>query len=353
MVPCGGAFGIRPRLNGSLPRRSRGRRGFALVSVLWILVLLTAILGEFAYSMRTEVTIARNFKEATQAHYIATAGFIRSVAGLSRQIGQGAGLGGEPETGEETTWRINAPIPPQPFGAGEFTVHIDNTAGLIDLNTASEGLLRLMAGMLGAGDRERDVLVDSILDWRDSDDLHRLNGAEDDYYRTLPNPYPCKNAPFDSVDELLLVRGMRPELLTPAVRAALVVIPEEKGADRGGGGPPRPAAPASPGQINVNAAPRRLLEVLPQITPQQVEELLRFRVGGDFRSVDEVRALVGARTFSAISPYLTLELSPYYWIRAEGGVSGSSVRQNVFALVRIDKTLPLAYEIVAWQEQYY
>ena len=53
---------------------------------------------------------------------------------------------------------------------------------------------------------------DSISDWRDSDDLHRVNGAENDYYLSLSPPYTAKNGPFDTVEELLWVRGVTPEL---------------------------------------------------------------------------------------------------------------------------------------------
>ena len=330
----------------------RGERGFALVAVLWILVLLTAIVGEFAYSMRTEANIARNFKEATQAHYIARSGLLRAVAGLLAEAATAeAPQASEPE---EPAWRVNVPIPPRAFGAGEYSVRIENTAGLVDLNTASEGLLRLMAGMIDTGDRERAVIVDSILDWRDPDDLHRLNGAEDSYYRSLPEPYRCKNAPFDSVDELLLVRGMSPELLTGAVRSVLVVVPET--ANRGGPAGSRPGvaqrAPAV-GQLNVNAAPRHLLEALPAMTPELVEAVVAFRAERDFRSVEEVRAVIGGEAFSAIAPYITLALSPYYEIRAEGRVAGSPVRQNLRAMVHVDEALPAGYEMVAWQEQYY
>ena len=49
----------------------------------------------------------------------------------------------------------------------------------------------------------RSPEADAIIDWRDSDDLHRLHGAEDEYYMKLPEPYHAKNGPFDSVDELL------------------------------------------------------------------------------------------------------------------------------------------------------
>ena len=59
---------------------------------------------------------------------------------------------------------------------------------------------------------DRDTVIDSILDWRDSNRDHRLNGAEEDYYRGLDPPYSCKDGPFDVVEELLLVRGVTPEL---------------------------------------------------------------------------------------------------------------------------------------------
>jgi general secretion pathway protein K len=338
---------------GQAVPRSRGEMGFALIAVLWILVLLTAMVGEFAYSMRTEVNITRNFKEATQAYYIAHSGVIRSVVEVLRQTAKTNNQENGIEVAEDTVWRVNVVIPPQGFGNGEFTVRIDNAAGLIDLNAAGEKLLRLMVDTFDIDDREKDVIVDSILDWRDSDDLHRLNGAENKYYRSLANPYDCKNAPFDSVEELLLVRGMSPELLTKSLKSVITIIPGSKANLGGKGRWKRGGARTSPGQININAASRRLLEVLPQITPQQVQSLIDYRTERDFTSVGEVRDLIGAETFTAISPYLTLSLSPYYTIRAEGRVKGSSVRQIIQALVKIDDALRGGYEIVNWQDQYY
>ena len=179
------------------------------------------------------------------------------------------------------------------------------------------------------------------MDWRDSDDLHRLNGAENKYYQLLPNPYACKNAAFDSVEELLLVRGMRPELFDEKLKTIVTIIPESHGT--------RTAS----AQININAAPRRLLEALPQITSQQVQNLIDYRAYRDFISIEEVRDLIGGQTFSAISPYITLSLSPYYTIRAEGRVTGGAVRQIIQAMVKIDEELPAGYQFFNWQDQYY
>ena len=75
-----------------------------------------------------------------------------------------------------------------------------------------ECCLRKIMTNLGVEGEARDIVVDSLLDWRDADDLYRLNGAENDYYQSLPEPYECKNGNLDSIEELLLVRGVTPEL---------------------------------------------------------------------------------------------------------------------------------------------
>jgi general secretion pathway protein K len=331
----------------------RANHGIALVSVLWVLVLLTAIVAEFAYSMRTEVNITRNFKEAAQAHYIAHSGVMRAVVEIMRNTETADQAAFTNEAAAGNIWRVNAPIAPQPFGAGEFSVHIDNAAGRIDLNTAGEKLLRVMADTLDISDAEKAVIVDSILDWRDGDDFHRLNGAENRYYRSLPEPYACKNAAFDSVEELLLVRGVRPELFYKNLKTIVTVIPQAKAGPGARGRPSPAAARTGGGRINVNAAPRRLLEALPQITPQQVQALVDYRASGDFISLAEIRDLIGTPAFSAISPYITLALSAHYTIRAEGRLGGSPVRQIIRAMVQIDGELPGGYRIVGWQDRYY
>jgi general secretion pathway protein K len=64
------------------------------------------------------------------------------------------------------------------------------------------------------------VLLDAVLDWRDADRLRRIHGAEEDDYRAAGKSYVPSNAAFKTVDELLRVVGMTPELyrmLSPAL----------------------------------------------------------------------------------------------------------------------------------------
>jgi general secretion pathway protein K len=59
----------------------------------------------------------------------------------------------------------------------------------------------------------RDVVVDSLEDWKDADELHRANGAEsDDYYLRLPVPYRARNGRLQDIAELRQIRGITPAL---------------------------------------------------------------------------------------------------------------------------------------------
>jgi general secretion pathway protein K len=78
-------------------------------------------------------------------------------------------------------------------------------------------------------DKEKDIIVDSILDWRDNDDLRRLHGAEDEYYQSLPDPYRAKNDDFESVEELLLVKGITPEIFHGGLKNIVTVYTDKKG----------------------------------------------------------------------------------------------------------------------------
>lgn len=58
-----------------------------------------------------------------------------------------------------------------------------------------------------------EEIADAILDWIDEDEEPREFGAESDYYSQLPNPYRALNEPLQSVEQLLLVRGVTPQML--------------------------------------------------------------------------------------------------------------------------------------------
>jgi len=183
----------------------------ALLVVLWVIVLLTAIVGEFSYSMRTETKITRNFKEGAEAYHLALAGIEKAKMEILQSESHYTYLN------EDGVLVFNidneAPHRSGDLGKGSFSYNITDEESKLNINTAPALQLRYLFLKSGVDITAVDAIVDSIMDWRDENNLHMLNGAEEDYYRSLKPPYSAKDGPFDSIDELLLVKGVTREIL--------------------------------------------------------------------------------------------------------------------------------------------
>ena len=185
--------------------------------VLWVITILSVVVLEFSFAMRTEVNITRNYQEQLNLYAAAQGSLQRAVAELIlkrdarfQQLRKNVKEGEAPFEYQE--WVTDGREYPVPFEKVEGAVRVMGEAGKVNINRVSDGMLRKIMTNLGLQAEARDVVVDSILDWRDPDDFIRVNGAENEYYQSLREPYDCKNGDFDSVEELMLVRGITPEL---------------------------------------------------------------------------------------------------------------------------------------------
>lgn len=104
-----------------------------------------------------------------------------------------------------------------------------NLNTLLVLEKQMEGsAVQLLMGLPGM----TEEVADAILDWIDPDDEPRMLGAEIDHYSGLSPPYRPKNGPLDTVEELLLVRGITPQLLFGAdINRNGTLDPHEGGGD--------------------------------------------------------------------------------------------------------------------------
>jgi general secretion pathway protein K len=228
--------------------RRASQSGAAMIVVLWTFAVMSVLAAEFARAMRQEAQAVLNFKQETVAQYTALAGINEAILAIVTyngdiEVADDESLGDsiddndddedddddeadEADDGEdandataqdedERLWAIRRLVQ----GRGEwvqarfngrlYEVRAFDESGKIPLNAADleENALRRILENLGWEDEAVDV-ADAILDWRDEDDLHRTHGAETDYYEGLDVPYRAKNAPFDAVEELLLVKGV-------------------------------------------------------------------------------------------------------------------------------------------------
>jgi len=206
------------------------QRGIALLLVMWIFMILGVLALDFSRYIRDDAMAAINFADETRGYYLALAGINRALFDAERareHVPGGAaptGQGGQPGMADDDD-EDQVLVPPDgewhegELAGGRFSVRMVDEAGRIPLNKANEPLLmRVVTNIFTGGNattglKKQDTdavatIVDSILDWRDGDDLARTHGAENDYYLGLRVPYRAKNGRFDSPEELLLVKGV-------------------------------------------------------------------------------------------------------------------------------------------------
>jgi general secretion pathway protein K len=183
------------------------QRGAALLIVLWIFIFLLVVAFDFSASVREEAAAAHRYHDETQGYYLALAGFQRGVYEFLQQSAGRDALDGEKRADIfDGSWREET------LSGGVFRVRWLDEGGKININRADEGTLRRIFTNLRIEEPGRSILVDSIMDWRDPDNLHRVSGAENEYYRSLTPPYTARNGPFDTVEDLLWVRGVTSEI---------------------------------------------------------------------------------------------------------------------------------------------
>jgi general secretion pathway protein K len=196
--------------------------GFVLVSVLWLLALLTLVTMVLLTAVRVDVRAAGQFVRHAEAEALAD-GLMRLVAlrlgdRNRRPLDDAAGLA------RDGTPMLCA------HGDAAVAIGVTDAAGLVDLNAASPALLEWLLRGLGVAPERAAALAAAIVDFRDVDDIPGVNGAESDAYRAAGLAHGPKNAPFETVMELDQVLGMDVALLG-RLRAVTTVYSRQPGID--------------------------------------------------------------------------------------------------------------------------
>jgi len=192
----------------------------------------------------------------------------------------------------------------------------------------------------------------SILDWRDPDDLYRMNGAEPDYYQSLKEPYRCKNGNLDSIEELLLVRGVTPELFYGR-NGAKADEEEAKASDVGS-----KTSSLSTLQESRWTSTALLLQVLRAVLGFQVrpeKAILKAREEKGFENQQDL--LQRVRSFLRLSqrfgtPCILIRIESvddgYYTVESRGKSKEGGAVRGLKAIVKIDRMDKRGYKIIQW-----
>jgi len=196
-------------------KTSRTQRGIALVIVLWMLALLTILATGYSRMMRTETMLTANLVHSSQAASLAEAGINVAIVELLKPA-------------QEQEWKTDGTSYEYELNNNIITVKIRAESGKIDLNTARTELLYGLLESVNETEEDLLPLLQALLDWRDKNDQVRNHGAEDEYYRNAGLGYGAKDGPFNSLDELLLVKGFTSELYRK-IRPALTIYSHQAG----------------------------------------------------------------------------------------------------------------------------
>ncbi|MDX2153390.1 MAG: type II secretion system protein GspK [Bryobacteraceae bacterium] len=178
------------------------RKGGALLAVLWLAAALSAIAFAVASTVRGETERAATAQDGVRSYYLATAGIDRAI--LYFQWGGILNPDGSP--------RYYVPGLPRyrfQFPTGEAFVELIPEIGKLNVNGARpDELLRLLLA-LGAEPARAADITQAIVDWRTPT---LAPTAFDAHYLSLTPSFRARHASFEEIEELLLLRGMTPDL---------------------------------------------------------------------------------------------------------------------------------------------
>jgi len=281
------------------------RRGSGLIVALWVVALLSLIVGSFAFDAHIEARLTSYYRKRLKADYLARSG-LEMARMLMDKV---PGVAGDTLEDEDDRWWSDARRLSEgqavrgltePLGEGLITLDIVPEPARINVNLLKEEDWERILEVIGVPEEIWPDLVDPFFDWIDEDNRSRPgSGAEsDDYYATLTPPYRAKNGPLDTVGELLLIKNFERAMLTG-------------GALKNFGDPDNPVVVQGlediltvygDGRVNVNAASDKVLRTLPGVDELVAGAIIEEREGWldetgqqedhSFKNVDDLMARI-------------------------------------------------------------
>jgi general secretion pathway protein K len=250
-------------------------RGTVLMSVLWIVLVLSLISFSLAATVRVEMESSLQSFDSERAFFMAKSAAELVLDSEMKKL---------PFPDDGPVKRENGEFI-FPFDAGEARVRYASDSGRIDVNVASDVQLAAMFDSLELDRETRNRLVDSVLDWIDADDIPHLYGGEiADYPASNGQVRRPRNARFEYVDEVLLVRNMTPEIFF----GRLIVDPVTNRYRRLPGFRDLVTVQSGKAEVDLNVASKDVLNALPLMSLQLAEAMVTERKNGNFSSADDL-----------------------------------------------------------------
>jgi len=346
------------------------RAGSILVGVLWCMVLLSVLVIGVLHTARMDLLVVKNYGDRVQAHYLALAGVERAKALLFHDVvtrqqtakNHTGSLYNDPKDFQDGSlgpgkFRVFRRASPE--DGGGIIYGISDEESRLNLNSASAGQLTNLDGMTP------DILG-AIIAWRTpatqnpaAQNAAAPGAADSDYYLSLRPPYLARNGPFQTVRELLMVRGVTPELLlgNDVNQNGFLDASDDLA------GPAAPAAkpppPPSPGwaalltvtdtdknvnasgkdRVNPQSADEATLMTVPGITQPIARAIISYRGQNQLQTLDDLLSVTAQNSNQGAGQNPGAGANPAGGRNASGNSGPPVISQELFGQIADDLTL--------------
>lgn len=290
------------------PEKER-KNGFGLIGVFWIIVLLSLIALGYATTARMRARAQLNYTTTNKDDLLLLSALEKGRHEYLKYVTNRNILFKKEEIEAETGKKLTLWYPRfEPYiiniGKLRIAVSLISEAGRFDVNTVQTALLDRILTVCGVTDEDnRKGIIDSLSDWTDPDDAHHFLGAENQYYLALPGGYYCKNNKIESLEELLLIKGITHEIYYgsddhPGLVDFLSVYGKED-------------------KIDINSASPRAFFIIEGLDREVIQDIVRYRDEKPVQKLSDLSELVPQEYFSLLSHYFTITRARYMMIGAQ------------------------------------
>lgn len=281
----------------------KAQRGSVIIITLWTVTLLTILVAVLAGDIRLSARAAYYQQEefGNWAKVVSAVNQAEMELMLEQMPPPVTSIEDLEEIDRSPYLRFNGQALELAYPVAEgITVRVYDHAGKINLRDLNRVRWReLLEKQLGEeADQEIEEMLQAWTDWVDLNQNSTVNGAEDDYYQSLDDPYLPRNAQIESVEEILLIRGFGDVFADVDLDAAFTLYTDDD-------------------LINLNLATREAMELLPGLDDELIEEIMLWRQENEFRGNGDVAQIVPEENMADLRRWLnSRKTSNFYTIMA-------------------------------------
>lgn len=298
--------------------RSRACAGFALLTVLWVSAMLSTMAMSYAVTARLKGLEAQqaeklNTRSLDLASGLQLAEFEYRKYRLNRHL-----LLRQAQLEEIAEQNIELCYPRfEPYtrivDGHTYEMRIVSESGKFDVNATEFDRWLEILKACGVDEEQAPDIANAIADWIDTDNLNRIGGAENDYYLSLTPGYLCKNAPIENIEELLLIKGVTPELFggvegAPGLRDFFSVF-------------------GSQDQLDINSASPLAFTLVPGLPTEVAEQIVSMRSSAPIVRLANLQSIVPFENFSEFRALF--DIFPPRYLSIEARIGDTSQRRII------------------------